>query len=115
LTTTGRKTGRAHVVTIYAYPDGDRLVVVGSYGGRPNDPDWAANLRSTPRASIRRRGEDIEYAVEEVDGPERDRLWKLVTDAFPLYETYQHRTERVIPLFVLEAKHPAAADGVRRS
>ena len=89
-------------MTIYAYPDGDRLVVVGSYGGRPNDPDWAANLRETPRAIVRQRGEEVEYRVEEVDGPERERLWKLVTDAFPLYGTYQGRTERVIPLFLLE-------------
>jgi len=102
LTTAGRKTGKPHRVTLYAYPDDDRLVVVGSYGGHPTDPDWAANLRKTPLASVRRGGEEIEYRVEEVDGPERDRLWKLVIDAFPLYGTYQGRTERVIPLFVLE-------------
>ena len=89
-------------MTIYAYPDGDRLVVVGSYGGRSDDPDWAANLRETARATVRRTGEAVEYRVEEVEGPERERLWKLVTDAFPLYETYQGRTERLIPLFVLE-------------
>ena len=102
LTTTGRKTGTVHEVTLYAYPDGDRLVVVGSYGGRPKDPDWAANLREASLVTVRQRGEEIEYRAEEVDGPDRDRLWKLVTDAFPLYETYQGRTERLIPLFVLE-------------
>jgi F420H(2)-dependent quinone reductase len=102
MTTTGRKTGKPHEVTLYAYPDGDRLVVVGSYGGRPKDPDWVANLRETPLAAVRQRGEEIEHRVEEIDGPERDRLWRLVTDAFPLYETYQGRTERLIPLFVLE-------------
>ena len=101
LTTTGRNSGKPHEVTLYAYPDDDRLVVVGSYGGRPHDPDWAANLRVTPRATVRTRGEDIQYRVEEVEGTERERLWKLVTDAFPLYETYQGRTERLIPLFVL--------------
>lgn len=102
LTTTGRKTGKRHEVTIYAWPDGDRLVVVGSYAGSPKDPDWAANLRGTPLATVRRRGEDIRYRVEEVEGPERERLWNLVTDAFPHYETYQGRTERLIPLFLLE-------------
>jgi deazaflavin-dependent oxidoreductase (nitroreductase family) len=101
LTTTGRNSGKPHVVTLYAFPDADRLVVVGSYGGRPHDPDWVSNLRVTPRASVRRRGEEIPYRVEEVEGPERERLWKLVTDAFPFYETYQSRTERVIPLFLL--------------
>jgi F420H(2)-dependent quinone reductase len=102
LTTTGRKTGKPHEVTLYAYPDGDRLVVVGSYGGRPKDPDWVANLRETPLATVLQRGEEIEHRVEEIDGPERERLWKLVTDAFPLYETYQGGTERLIPLFVLD-------------
>jgi F420H(2)-dependent quinone reductase len=102
LTTTGRKTGKPHEVTIYAYPDGDRLVVVASYGGSPNDPDWAANLRETRHATVRRSGEEVEYRVEEVEGRERERLWKMVTDAFPLYATYQGRTERLIPLFVLE-------------
>jgi hypothetical protein len=38
----------------------------------------------------------------EIDGPDRDRLWRLVTEAFPLYETYQRRTTRAIPLFALE-------------
>ena len=94
--------GEAPRVTLYAYPDGDRLVVVGSYGGRPKDPDWAANLRETAPVTVRHRGEQLEYRSQEVDGPDRERLWKLVTDAFPLYETYQGRTERLIPLFVLE-------------
>jgi len=102
LTTTGRTTGKPHQVTIYAWPDGDRIVVVGSYAGSREDPDWAVNLRETPIATVRRRGEEIEHRVEEVEGTERVRLWKLVTDAFPQYETYQGRTERVIPLFVLE-------------
>ena len=91
-----------HEVTLYAYPDGDRLVVVGSYGGRPKDPDWVANLRETSLVTVRQGGENGVYRAEEVDGPGRERLWKLVTDAFPLYETYQGRTERLIPLFVLD-------------
>jgi deazaflavin-dependent oxidoreductase (nitroreductase family) len=102
LTTTGRKTGKPHEVTLYAYPDGDRLVVVGSYGGRPKDPDWVANLRETSPVTVGQRGAELEYRAEEVEGPDRERLWKLVTDAFPLYETYQSRTERLIPLIVLE-------------
>ena len=83
LTTTGRKTGTFREVTLYAYPDGDRLVVVGSYGGRPKDPDWAANLREASLVTVRQRGEEIEYRAEEVDGPDRDRLWKLSLTRFP--------------------------------
>ena len=102
LTTTGRKTGHPHEVVLYAWPDGDRLVVVGSYGGRPSDPDWASNLRAHPRAVVRRGRVTVEHVAREVEGAERERLWALVTDHFPLYQSYQGSTDRLIPLFVLE-------------
>ncbi|HSK06901.1 MAG TPA: nitroreductase/quinone reductase family protein [Acidimicrobiia bacterium] len=102
LTTNGRRTGRPHEVVLYAWPDGDRLVVVGSYGGRPSDPDWAVNLRGDPRTVVRRGRRAVEHVAREVDGAERDRLWALVTARFPLYETYQRSTDRLIPLFILE-------------
>jgi deazaflavin-dependent oxidoreductase (nitroreductase family) len=102
LTTIGRRTGREHGVTIYAFPDGDNLVVVGSYAGHPKDPDWAANLKSNPSAKVRRGRDSVEHRAREAGGAERERLWSMVVREFPLYETYQHRTDRLIPLFVLE-------------
>ena len=110
LTTTGRKTGQARSVTLYAYEDGDRLVVVGSRGGAKADPAWALNLRANPHATIRIGKDDREVRAKEATGRERDRLWRLVTEAFPLYATYQRRTERPIPLFVLQ---PIAAEPKR--
>jgi deazaflavin-dependent oxidoreductase (nitroreductase family) len=104
LTTTGRKTGQPRPVTLYAFADGDghRLVVVGSRGGSSRDPAWAWNLRANPRATLR-LGEDVrEVRAYEAEGDERDRLWQLVSAAFPLYETYRRRTTRTIPLFVLQ-------------
>ncbi len=89
-------------MTLYAWDVGDRLVIVGSWGGAATDPDWVRNLRAEPRATVK-QGRDVrEVRAEEVDGTDRDRLWKLVTEAFPLYATYQRKTKRVIPLFVLE-------------
>ncbi|HEX6146464.1 MAG TPA: nitroreductase family deazaflavin-dependent oxidoreductase [Acidimicrobiia bacterium] len=102
LTTNGRRSGNPHEVVLYAWPDGDRLVVVGSFGGRPSDPDWAVNLRGDPRAVVRRGRDSVEHLAREVQGAERDRLWALVTAHFPLYETYQRNTDRLIPLFILE-------------
>jgi F420H(2)-dependent quinone reductase len=102
LTTLGRKTGQDHQVVIYAFPDGDDLVVVGSYAGRPNDPDWAANLKANSRAIVKKGRQSVEHRARIVDGAERERLWAMVVEAFPMYETYQRRTNRVIPLFVLE-------------
>ena len=107
LTTTGRRTGLARPVPLYAWEDGDRLVVVGSRGGAASDPDWARNLRATPRARVKQGRAVREFRASEVDGPERDRLWALVTAAFPMYASYQRKTTRRIPLFVLD---PIARD-----
>jgi len=101
LTTTGRKSGRPHPVTLYAFEDQGRLIVVGSYGGAPRDPDWVGNLRAYPRVQVRRAGRQDEMQAEEVNGPDRERVWQLVTAAFPMYQSYQRRTERTIPLFAL--------------
>jgi F420H(2)-dependent quinone reductase len=104
LTTTGRRTGEARTLPLYAWPDGDRLVIVGSKGGAARDPAWVHNLRAEPRATVKKGRDTQEYRSTEVDveGEERDRLWTLVTEAFPMYAGYQRKTKRLIPLFVLE-------------
>ena len=102
LTTTGRRTERRRPVSLYAFPDGDRLVVVGSRGGAARDPSWAANLRANPNASVAQGRRVTDVRATEVAGRERERLWALVCEAFPLYATYQRRTKRTLPLFVLE-------------
>lgn len=77
-------------------------MIVGSFAGGPKDPAWAGNLRADPRATVRRGRQAHEVRAHEVRGAERERLWGLVCDAFPLYETYQRRTKRRLPLFALE-------------
>jgi deazaflavin-dependent oxidoreductase (nitroreductase family) len=107
LIATGRRSGTAREVTLYAFDDGDRLIVVGSRGGDAKDPAWVRNLRAAPLARIRVGPEERDVRAREVDGAERERLWELVCREFPLYATYQRRTKRLIPLFALE---PAKAD-----
>ena len=104
LTTKGRKSGELRSVPLYVWPDGDSFVAVGSWAGRPIDPAWVGNLRAEPKATLRVGKQDRPVRAREVGVPseERDRLWKLVTEAFHYYGTYQRKTERVIPLFVLE-------------
>jgi len=102
LTTIGRKSGKAREVRLYAWEDGDRLVIVGSKGGAARHPAWVHNLRVEPRATLKVGREAREVRASEATGEERDRLWELVTAAFPLYKGYQKRTSRMIPLFVLE-------------
>jgi F420H(2)-dependent quinone reductase len=103
LTVTGRRSGTPREVTLYAFPDGERLVVVGSRGGSAIDPRWAENLRADPRATVRRGRAVTSVRAREVEpGDERDRLWRLVCDAFPTYAHYQSKTKRLIPIFVLD-------------
>jgi deazaflavin-dependent oxidoreductase (nitroreductase family) len=102
LTTTGRRTDQSREVPLYAWDDGDRLVVVGSLGGAARDPSWVHNLRAEPRATVKKGRAVQQVRAEEVDAAQRERLWRLVTEAFPMYASYQRKTKRVIPLFVLE-------------
>lgn len=90
-------------MTLYAFADGDDLVIVGSRGGARTDPAWVANLRADGHATLR-RGKDAGAGLviaREATGAERVRLWDLVTAAFPMYRAFQRRTERTIPLFTL--------------
>ena len=107
LTTTGARTGTARPVTLYAWEDGDELVIVGSQGGAPQHPGWVYNLRANRHATITRRKLTHDVTAREVtDDPERSRLWDMVVERFPLYATYQRRTERRIPLFALKRLEP---------
>jgi deazaflavin-dependent oxidoreductase (nitroreductase family) len=108
LTTTGRKSGEPRRVTLYAFPDGDGLVIVGSLAGAAKDPAWAGNLRANPDATVRIDGEPRSVRAREVHCDERERLWQLVVKGFPTYATYQRRTKRTIPLFVLEPTNESA-------
>jgi F420H(2)-dependent quinone reductase len=101
LTTTGRRTGRLREVPLFAFEDGDRLVVVGSRNGHPREPAWVGNLRANPRGIVRLRRALRRVRAHEADGDERDRLWALVTRAYPGYELYQQQTTRRIPVVVL--------------
>ncbi len=92
---------------LFAFDDGERLVIVGSRGGSAKDPAWAANLRADPRARVSRGNEEWAVRAYEARAEERERLWQLVSAEFPTYESYRRRTTRTIPLFVLE---PTRAD-----
>ena len=107
LTTIGRKTGKERRVRLYAWPDADRFVIVGSKGGAARDPAWAHNLRAEPRATLQVGKQVLAVRATEATGGERERLWGLVTEAFRYYAAYQRRTKRLIPLFVLERANGA--------
>ncbi len=102
LTTVGRRSGRARTTALWAYPDADSLVVVGSNGGSHHVPAWVLNLRAQPLAEATVGRERRAVRAHEAQGEEYQRLWQLVNAAYPGYEAYREWAHRTIPLVVLE-------------
>ena len=103
ITTTGRRTGTPRTVPLGAVRDGDRWLVVGSNAGRDEAPAWALNIEANPQVSVAvGGGAPAPYVGRRSEGPDADRLWRLVVGKYPGYADYQARTDRQIPLFVLE-------------
>jgi deazaflavin-dependent oxidoreductase (nitroreductase family) len=106
LATTGRKSGATHTrPLIYSKTDG-AFVVVASRGGTPAHPDWYLNLVANPDVSIKVAADAYEAKARTATGDERDALWAQMAKLYPPYNLYQQRTERQIPVVVIE---PVAA------
>ncbi len=104
LTTVGSSTGQDHTVPLLYLEHEGSLVVVASYGGRPDHPQWYKNLLATPEANIQIGSESIEVEARTASGAERSRLWRDVVRSYDQYEVYQTRTDRQIPLVVLDPR-----------
>jgi deazaflavin-dependent oxidoreductase (nitroreductase family) len=98
LTTRGRMTGRPHTVPLLYLRDGDDLVVVASWGGRPNHPQWFSNLQAHPRASVQVLGDRRQVIAQAMEENERAVWWPRVVSANDGYATYQALTDRQIPV-----------------
>jgi deazaflavin-dependent oxidoreductase (nitroreductase family) len=104
LTTTGRSSGEPRTTPLIFRQDGDRWVVVASKGGSPRHPQWYENLVASPEATIQVRSEEIPVRAYSAEGEERERLWKLMNEVWPDYDGYQAKTDREIPVVVLERR-----------
>jgi deazaflavin-dependent oxidoreductase (nitroreductase family) len=102
LTTRGRRSGRLRRTALIYGRDGGRYVVVGSYGGSRQHPDWYFNLTAEPEVTIQVGPDVMPARAATAEGDERERLWGLMTGIWPAYEEYQARTERRIPVVTLE-------------
>ena len=102
LTTTGRKSGEPRVMPLIYQPDGDNYVVVASKGGWDNHPLWYLNLEANPDVEVQVKGDRFKARARTADGEERERLWKVMTATWPQYDSYQKKTDRQIPVVVLE-------------
>jgi deazaflavin-dependent oxidoreductase (nitroreductase family) len=99
----GRKTGAVRKTPLMRVVDGENYILVASQGGRPKHPLWYHNLKADPKVEIRDERDVFEMRAREVVDPvERKRLWDIAVEAFPPYQEYQDKTDRVIPIFVAE-------------
>ena len=104
LTTIGRRSGQPRSVMLTSpHSDGDRIVIVASKGGEDTHPAWLLNLRENPQVTVSMKGAPGVAMIARVASPEeRERLWLVVTDKQARYAGYQERTDRKIPLVLLE-------------
>ena len=100
--TRGAKSGQSRRIPLLYARDGDDLVLVASNGGNPRHPAWYHNVRAHPDVTVFLRGRTGPYRARVVEGPERDRLWDVVTTLNPGYDIYKARaSNRQIPLVAL--------------
>lgn len=102
LTTTGRKSGKPHLRPLIFGEDDGRYVVVASQGGAPTHPDWYLNLSANPDVHVQIKADRFAARARTAEGEERERLWRLMNEIWPPYDEYQEKTERRIPVVVLE-------------
>jgi deazaflavin-dependent oxidoreductase (nitroreductase family) len=102
LTTSGRTTGTATTTPLIYAADGDDYVIVASNGGAPKDPGWYRNLVKTPEVEVQVKEDVFRARARTAEGAERDRLWIKVNEVWPHYAEYATRTDREIPVVVLE-------------
>jgi deazaflavin-dependent oxidoreductase (nitroreductase family) len=98
----GARSGALRKVPLMRVEHAGRYALVGSQGGSPKHPLWVHNLRAHPEVTLQDGDQSARYRAREVSGAERDEWWTRSVDAFPPYADYQTKTDRLIPVFVLE-------------
>ncbi|MFF4413105.1 nitroreductase family deazaflavin-dependent oxidoreductase [Streptosporangium sp. NPDC001559] len=102
LTTRGARSGKLRKIPLMRVEHEGRYAAVASKGGFPRHPDWYFNVRSDPRVELRDGTVRRDMTAREVTGDERAEWWERAVAAYPAYAEYQEKTDRVIPVFVLE-------------
>ncbi len=108
LTTRGNKTGKLRKTPLMRVEHDGRYAVVASLGGAPKHPVWYHNLVADPHVELQDGPLRQDMIAREVHGEEKAEWWARAVEAWPDYEQYQAKTERQIPVFVLEVPTPTA-------
>ena len=102
LTTTGRTTGEKRTVPLIYVQDGAHYAIVASKGGAPEHPGWYRNLAKTPEVEVQILGDRFPARARVAEGEEREHLWRMMNGIWRYYDEYQTRTDREIPVVLLE-------------
>jgi F420H(2)-dependent quinone reductase len=105
--TRGARTGKVRKNGLMRVEHEGAYAMVGSQGGAPKDPAWVANLRAHPdQVTVQDGPEPWDGVAREVTGEEKRQWWERAVAVYPEYERYQQRTDREIPVFVVERADP---------
>ncbi len=104
LTMIGRKTGDTLKVPLMRVEHDGRYAAVASKGGAPDHPQWYYNLKANPDITVQDGTTVHDVRARVLEGEERAQWWDRCTAAFPPYVEYQEKTDRIIPVFVLEPR-----------
>jgi deazaflavin-dependent oxidoreductase (nitroreductase family) len=102
VTNRGAKTGAVRKTPLMRVEHEGKYAAVGSKGGAPQHPVWVYNLRKHPQVVVQDGARTWEMTAREITGEERAEWWERAVAAYPPYAEYQQRTDRLIPVFVLE-------------
>ncbi|MEU9553928.1 nitroreductase family deazaflavin-dependent oxidoreductase [Streptomyces fumanus] len=102
LTTRGTRSGKLRKTPLMRVEHEGRYAVVASYGGAPKHPVWYYNVTSDPHVELQDGPVKRDMTAREVTGREKAEWWERAVAAFPPYADYQEKTDRAIPVFVLE-------------
>ncbi|MCL2544039.1 MAG: nitroreductase family deazaflavin-dependent oxidoreductase [Nocardioidaceae bacterium] len=110
----GRRSGTTYTTPLLYMVDGEDVVIVGSQGGLPKDPQWVHNLKAHPDTTVHLRGERARPVTARIaTSTERAVLWPRLVQVYADFDSYQSWTDREIPVVVLEPRAPRQAQGTK--
>jgi deazaflavin-dependent oxidoreductase (nitroreductase family) len=103
LHTKGRKSGKEYTHPLIYRDYDDKYLIVASKGGNPEAPDWFRNLEADPDVTVQIKGDTFKARARTATPDEKPDMWQHMTEVWPDYDAYQKKTDREIPVVVLEA------------
>ena len=102
VTMTGAKSGKQRIVPLMYVPHDDKVILVASLAGAPQNPFWYHNLRAHPDIEVEYDGQRRKLRARIADSAEKAELWPICVQHYASFEDYQKRTTRDIPIFICE-------------